>query len=48
METVGLLLLIEDQGEQEVFQRAARITAPVALPKEPTREAFLGAEDAKS
>ena len=42
METVGLLLLIEDQGEQEVFQRAARITAPVALPNEPTREAFFG------
>jgi len=28
METVGLLLLIENQGEQEVFQRAAQSTSP--------------------
>jgi len=31
METVGLLLLIENLGEQEVFQRAV-YTAPLPLP----------------
>jgi len=31
METVGLLLLIENQGEQEVFQRAA-YPAPAPAP----------------